>query len=146
LGPGFLLGIIATLYTWNKMNTSGELPMPETSNPTEILAALGFGLLYVIVLLCSAWMNDIAGSGGLYMVALVSGITDVDAVTLSSLRLFSLNTLNDTQLVTAISIAVISNMAFKFSVVSIGGKPLAKHVAIGFGAMAVGVALGLIFL
>jgi uncharacterized membrane protein (DUF4010 family) len=34
LGPGFLLGIIATLYTWNKMNTSGELPMPETSNPT----------------------------------------------------------------------------------------------------------------
>jgi uncharacterized membrane protein (DUF4010 family) len=92
-------------------------------------------------------MNDIAGSGGLYMVALVSGITDVDAVTLSSLRLFSLNTLNDTQLVTAISIAFISNMAFKFSVVvSIGGKPLAIHVAIGFGAMAVGVALGLIFL
>jgi uncharacterized membrane protein (DUF4010 family) len=135
------------LFNWNKLRSDGELPMPETSNPTEIHAALSFGLLYGVVLLCSAWLNDIAGSSGLYVVALISGITDVDPVALSSLRLFSLDKLGSSEAVTAIAIAFISNMAFKFGIVAfIGGKQLAKHVATGFAAIATGVALGLFFL
>jgi uncharacterized membrane protein (DUF4010 family) len=147
MGLGLLFGIISTLFNWNKLRSDGELPMPETSNPTEIHAALSFGLLYGVVLLCSAWLNDIAGSSGLYVVALISGITDVDPVALSSLRLFSLDKLGSSEAVTAIAIAFISNMAFKFGIVAfIGGKQLAKHVATGFAAIATGVALGLFFL
>ena len=89
-------------------------------------------------------MEDIAGSRGLYVVALVSGLTDVDAITLSSLRLFNIGQLNEQQTVTAISIAILSNLAFKFGMVAfIGGWQLAKHVAIGFGAIALGVLIGL---
>lgn len=144
---GLAFGLVATLLDWRKLSTAADLPMPSSSNPTEIHAALGFGLLYVVVLLCSAWLSDLAGSKGLYVVALVSGLTDVDAITLSSLRLFSLQKLSSEQAVTSISLAFISNMAFKFSLVfSIGGKELAKHVATGFGAMILGVAIGLFLL
>jgi len=89
-------------------------------------------------------MQDIAGSQGLYAVALVSGLTDVDPIALSSLRLFNLGQLSEHQTVTAIALAFISNIAFKFGiVVFIGGWHLARLVASGFVAMACGVLLGL---
>ncbi len=144
---GLLFGLAVTLLSWRKLQTSSELPLPQTANPTEIHAALGFGLLYAVVLLCSAWLSDIAGSSGLYVVAVISGLTDVDAITLSSLRLFSLAKLTGEQAVSAIAIAFISNMTFKFGMLAfIGGKALAKEVAGGFVAMAAGVAIGLLFL
>ena len=141
---GLLFGLIAALYSWRKMSKTTELYIPETSNPAELHTAIGFGLLYVVVLLGAAWMADIAGSQGLYAVALVSGLTDVDAITLSSLRLFNLGQLSEQQTVTAIALAFIANLAFKFGmVVFIGGWALARHVATGFVAMACGVLLGL---
>jgi uncharacterized membrane protein (DUF4010 family) len=144
LAGGFLFGLAVALYNWRKMSKATELYIPETSNPAELHTAIGFGLLYVAVLLGSAWMQDIAGSRGLYAVALVSGLTDVDAITLSSLRLFNLGQLSEHQTVTAIAIAFFSNIAFKFGmVVFIGGWKLATLVATGFGAMACGVLLGL---
>src|SRR3990170_2524194 len=144
LAGGLLFGLIVALYNWRKMTKTTELYIPETSNPAELHTAIGFGLLYVAVLLGSAWMKDIAGSQGLYAVALVSGLTDVDAITLSSLRLFNLGQLSEHQTVTAITIAFLANLAFKFGmVVFIGGWSLARHVATGFGAIALGVLVGL---
>jgi uncharacterized membrane protein (DUF4010 family) len=144
---GLLAGLIAAVYAWRKTIKGTELYVPETSNPAELHSAIGFGLLYVIVLLGSAWMADLAGSQGLYAVALVSGLTDVDAITLSSLRLFNLGQLSEQQTVTAITIAFLSNVAFKFGmVVFISGWALARQVAIGFGAIACGVLFGLLLL
>ncbi|MDD2915180.1 MAG: MgtC/SapB family protein [Gallionella sp.] len=144
LAGGLVFGLFVALYNWRKMDKATELYIPETSNPAELHTAIGFGLLFVVVLLVSAWMEDFAGSQGLYVVALVSGLTDVDAITLSSLRLFNLGQLSEHQTVTAIAIAFLANLAFKFGMVAfIGGKTLAKHVATGFGAIACGVLLGL---
>jgi len=144
LAGGLLLGLIVALYNWRKMSNATELYIPETSNPAELHTAIGFGLLYVVVLLGSAWMADLAGSQGLYAVALVSGLTDVDAITLSSLRLFNLGQLSEHQTVTAIALAVLSNLAFKFGmVVFIGGWNLARQVATGFAAIACGMLVGL---
>ena len=144
LAGGLVFGLMVALYNWRKMSKATELYIPETSNPAELHTAIGFGLLYVAVLLGAAWMADIAGSQGLYAVALASGLTDVDAITLSSLRLFNLGQLTEQQTVTAIALAVLANLAFKFGmVVFIGGWALARQVAIGFGAIACGVLLGL---
>jgi len=147
MGLGLLFGLAATLFNWKRLQNTGELPMPETSNPTEIHAALGFGALFVIVLFCAAWLTDIAGSGGLYIVAIVSGLTDVDAIALSSLRLFQMEKLSSEQAVISISLAFLANMFFKFGMAaSIGGIALAKHIAVGFIAIAAGVTLGLLLL
>ena len=144
LAGGFIFGLIVALYNWRKMRKTTELFIPEIANPAELHTAITFGLLYVAILLGSAWLHDMAGNRGLYAVALISGLTDVDAITLSSLRLFNLGQLSEHQTVTAIALAFISNIAFKFGmVVFIGGWKLARLVVTGFGAMVCGVLLGL---
>lgn len=147
IGFGLVFGLTALLFDWRKLHIFSDLPMPKTSNPTEIPTALSFGLLYAAVLFLAAWLLDIAGSGGLYTVAVISGLTDVDAITLSSLRLFELDKLSENQAITAIAIAFLSNMIFKFGIVAfLGGTTLAKHVAPGFAAMGVGVTIGLLII
>jgi uncharacterized membrane protein (DUF4010 family) len=99
------------------------------------------------VLLITAWMADVAGSQGLYAVAFVSGLTDVDAIVLSSLRLLSLGQLSEPQAVIAIAIGFLSNLLFKFGMVAfIGGWGLARQVAVGFAAISLGVLGGLLIL
>ncbi len=144
LSSGLLFGLMVAAYNWRKMNRQTELYVPQARNPAELHTAIGFGLLYVAVLLGSAWMKDIAGSHGLYIVAFVSGLTDVDAITLSSLRLFNLGQLNEHQTVTAITIAFIANLTFKFGMaLFLGGKHLARQVSVGFLAIACGMLIGL---
>jgi len=143
LSGGLILGLMVVLYNRRKMRDTTDLQIPATSNPAELHSALSFGLLYVVVLLVTAWMKDIAGSQGLYMVALLSGLTDVDAITLSSLRLFKLGQLTEYQTVTAIALAFVANLAFKFGMVYfIGGRELAKRIVGGFAAIACGILLG----
>lgn len=147
LGTGLAFGIVATLIGWRKLRSSADLPRPSSTNPAEISAALTFALIYAVVLLGSAWLADIAGSKGVYAVAAVSGLTDVDAITLSSLRLFGLDQLSSNIAVVSIAIAFISNMLLKFGMVFfIGGKRLALQVLSGFASMIAGVGLGLLLL
>lgn len=74
-------------------------------------------MLYAIVLFFSAWLSDIAGTGGLYIVAIVSRLTDVDVITLSSLRLYGLDKLEIMEAVTAITLGTIANLVFKLSLI-----------------------------
>jgi uncharacterized membrane protein (DUF4010 family) len=146
LGSGFLLGSGITAYWWYQLQQQSELPVPEIKNPTEIGTAAAFGLIYGIVLFSSAWLSDIAGSSGLYAVALISGLTDVDAITLSSLRLYELGKLETSETVTAISIGIISNIGFKLGLVFFFGRSLlAKQCITGMLATAIGIGLALLF-
>ena len=144
LGVGLVAGLFVVLLRWRTLTAAGNLPMPEVKNPTELRAALSFGLLYGAVLLLAAWLQDIAGSQGLYLVALASGLTDVDAITLSTLRLFNQQTLEAAPTVTAISLAVLSNLIFKSGlVIVIGGRTLARQVLPGLAAIGVGFIAGI---
>ncbi|MDO8333191.1 MAG: MgtC/SapB family protein [Nitrosomonas sp.] len=146
LGSGFLLGSGITAYWWYQLQQQSELPVPEIKNPTEIGTAAAFGLIYGVVLFSSAWLSDIAGSSGLYAVALISGLTDVDAITLSSLRLYELGKLGTSETVTAISIGIISNIGFKLGLVFFFGRSLlAKQCISGMLATATGIGLALLF-
>lgn len=145
LGSGFLLGSGVAAYWWYQLNQQNELPVPEIKNPTEIRTAVAFGLIYGAVLFFAAWLSDIAGSSGLYAVALVSGLTDVDAITLSSLRLYELGKLEATETVTAISLGILSNIGFKLGLIFfIGNSLLAKQCISGMFATAGGIGLALV--
>ena len=147
MGTGLAFGVIATLLGWKKLSSNADLPMPTSANPAEIPAALSFALIYVVVLLGAAWLSDVAGNRGLYAIAAISGLTDVDAITLSSLRLFDLEKLSGHHAATSIAIAFLTNMLLKFGLVFfIGGRSLARYVLPGFTAMCGGVALGLLLL
>lgn len=146
LGTGFVLGLGFTLYGWRTLTARASLPIPEVSNPTEIRVALTFGLVYGLILLAAAWLEDLIGNRGVYAVALASGLTDVDAITLSTLRLYTLGKLDANATVTTIALANLSNLAFKSGlIVVIGGGILARRVLPGLAAIALGLVMALIF-
>ena len=142
---GIVPGVAMALYGWRELSAAGELPMPEVKNPTELKTAVSFGLLYALVLLASAWLQDAAGNSGLYIVALVSGLTDADASVLSTLRMFNLDKVASGEAVIAVTLALMANLVFKIGLVlSIGGGKLARHALPGLLAIGGGMAAGLL--
>jgi len=67
---------------------SGEThTMPEPDNPAELTSAIVFGLLYGGIIFAVAAAKEMFGQQSLYLIAMISGLTDVDAITLSTGRL-----------------------------------------------------------
>ena len=142
LGVALLLGTLVAGICWRQFHRSGELPMPEIKNPTEIKTSLTFGFIYAVVLFLSALLSDKIGSVGLYGVALISGMTDVDAITLSSLQLFTQGKILSSQVVTAIVLALNANLLFKFGMVFVvGGTGMARQCFSGFVAVGLGASM-----
>jgi uncharacterized membrane protein (DUF4010 family) len=122
----------------------GKVHAPETHNPAQIGTALQFGALYALVLLASAWLSDLAGSRGLYVAALVSGLADLDAISLTALNLFAGERAAARVAVITIALAYVANVVFKLGVlawfnrrVALGTAwPLAASIAAGAAAIA----------
>jgi len=116
-------------------------------NPTNLLTALVFGAFYAAVLILGAWLSDAVGARGLYVLAAVSGLTDVDAITLSSLRLFSTGALERPVAVAAIVIGVGANLLLKSIIVFVvGGRRIGSETALAFLPSLLALAGGLVLL
>ena len=139
---GLVVGALGAVYGVRRLRPQGEMPALAMGNPTELRTALGFGLMYAMVLLAAAWLSDWLGTRGLYAVALVSGLTDVDAITLTSLRLHNLDKLPVAGVVNVVTLATLANLAFK-SVLAmvIGGWQMARHATAGMGAIGLGLVI-----
>lgn len=59
----------------------------EIANPVELGMALKFGALLAVVIVAARYFQDWFGTAGVYAVAALSGVTDVDAVTISMARM-----------------------------------------------------------
>jgi len=120
---------------WSRVRGE-ELAVHETKNPAELKSAIAFGLIYGIVLLAVSAGKHYFGSEGVYLVSFVSGLTDVDAITLSSARLSDQGVLGPMQARTAILLAIMANLIFKLALVRvIGTARMARWTALGFGAI-----------
>ncbi len=141
---GLTVGWLITWYMHRHLQTPGNLPVPAVENPTEVKTAISFSLIYAIVLTVSAWLADHVGPMGMYAVALVSGLTDVDAITLSSLRMFHQGAIDEHVAVIAITLAVIANLFFKAGIMLVlGGSVLARKCLPAFLAVMLGLLAGL---
>ena len=129
-------------FAWRRTMRE-PVTLPEPKNPAELRSALMFGLVFAIVLLAVAAAQVHLGDRGIYIAAALSGLTDVDAITLSTARLSEGGSLEAPVVWHSIVIAVIANLVFKAAVVrTIGGPELGRRVALQLGALiAVGAAL-----
>lgn len=153
LGGGLLAGFIHLAYLWRELgkNTAGPHPQnrrnaPELiiTNPAEIGPALTFGALYGVILLAAAWLTHNASAQGIYVLAGVSGLTDLDAIALSSLRLANLGSIDANTVLTVLLVALCANMLFKGSLAwSIGHTALIRRVGPGYLFIAAGLGAGL---
>jgi len=81
-----LLTIVPALVMWFRVRRDSA-PMPEQKNPTQLKSAVVFGLMYAAVLLALAAAKTYWNGHGLYVVAFLSGLTEVDSLTLSTARM-----------------------------------------------------------
>jgi uncharacterized membrane protein (DUF4010 family) len=117
----------------------GDTKLPEPDSPAELKPALIFGALYALILLTVAAAKHYFGNSGLYVVAVISGLTDVDAITLSTARLVSGQQLDTTMGWRIMLIATLSNLAFKAGAVAVlGSGRLFMIVGILFSIAAAG--------
>lgn len=127
--PAMLLAAWTIVAHWKKSAAPGEPRADEYQNPADLFTAMLFGAGYALMLVLAAWLSDTVGTGGVYGLAVVSGLTDVDAITLSSLRLFSLGPLPLQATMTAIALGVAANLAMKAVLVAVIGGPALRRVA-----------------
>lgn len=99
-----------------------EPPSAAGGDPAELKSALAFAVLYAVVLLAVAWARDHLGARGLYAVSVVSGLTDIDAITLSVSRLFASGSLPAPDAWRLIVVAALSNLCFKGGVAALLGS------------------------
>lgn len=119
---------------------------PDHENPAELRGALIFAAMYGTVILVVAAAKHYFGDAGLYVAAGLSGLTDMDAITLSSTRLAERGRLEPETVWRALMLASVSNLAFKTWVVwGLGGRRLAGRLAIWFGIIALASGAVLVF-
>ncbi|MFN9478471.1 MAG: MgtC/SapB family protein [Betaproteobacteria bacterium] len=138
--PALLLAAPPILARWKAARG-----VPDTGdgyrNPTNLGTALAFGAGYALVLVIAAWVAERVGTAGVSGLAAASGLTDVDAITLSLLRLFSTGELIAPVAATAIALAVGSNLLLKTALVfAVGGRKAGVATALAFAAPLAGLA------
>ena len=84
--------------------------MPAQDNPSELKAAIVFGMMYAGVLMALAVAKSCLGNQGLYAVAGLSGLTEMDAITLSTARLSLVDSTVAAEGWRLIVLAVMANM------------------------------------
>jgi uncharacterized membrane protein (DUF4010 family) len=96
LAPGLVFAGAASLAaTWLILRHARRLQEENAkkasalvlTNPFELATVLKFGVLLAVVMLLAEGLTRLFGAGGAYALAAVSGIADVDALTLSMTRL-----------------------------------------------------------
>lgn len=135
-----MLGVCAAVSAAAWFFGREDAPEPqEQENPAELKPAIVFGLLYAGVLLAVAFARDRFGAAGLYTVATISGLTDVDAITLSTSRLVNGGGLAPETGWRAILIAAMSNLVFKAGIVAfLGSRRMLWRIAVLFGVVLAG--------
>jgi uncharacterized membrane protein (DUF4010 family) len=150
LGPPLatMLAIMAAIsyLEWRRRSRS-VAPPAEPEPPSDIKAAIGFALLYAAVLFGVAVTREHFGTRALYGVAAMSGLTDMDAITLSTAQLVRAGRIETETGWRLILVGGLANLAFKAGAVAVlGHRHLFRRVSRAFAiAILGGIALILIW-
>lgn len=134
---------------WRQRGGVAEAPAAEAPAgvpPFDLATALGFGAFLGLMAVLSEAAKQWLGASGLFGLGLVSGLVDVDAITIAMARMGAQGALALPVAATVIGLALLSNMVVKVGLAwTTGGAALGRRVAAGnvaaLGAAAVVLAL-----
>jgi len=140
------LSLVPSLILWRRVRREPS-QLPEQVNPTQLKSAVMFGLMYTLVLAALAAAKQYVSPQAVYAVAALSGLTDMDAITLSTARMFKAG---DPLIVgegwRLIVVAALSNLVFKAGMVGLlGDRRLLRYIALLFSLPVAGGILLLAF-
>jgi len=106
-------GALAALLSWKKGPAAPrDAPPALAPNPLQLTTALIFAALFVLVSVVSNWAQGHLGHEGVYGLAAILGLTDIDPFVLS-LTQGSVHALSSLNIAVAVLIAAASNDALK---------------------------------
>jgi len=149
-----LAGPLATMAGWMVLITGAMLlagrgrhtEAPVEGRAAELKVAIVFGVLYAAILFAVAAAREHFGQAGMYSVAAVSGLTDMDAITLSTAQLVEAGRVHADTGWRMILTAAMSNLVFKAGAVALlGSRAMLKRVALVFALSLAGGAAILVF-
>ena len=126
------LGGAAVMRLQDRGDDDSKTDLDEVANPLNLGAAVSFGALLALVLLVVHYFEAWFGTAGVHAASALSGVTDVDAITISVARLAG-DDLSITGAAVAIFLAVAVNTVVK------------AGIAIGMGGKAVGLRVGSVY-
>ena len=138
MGAAMVVGAVVLLAASLLRLRSASLPdaagpAADTTDPFDLSSALGFGLLLGVLALLTRSAQQWLGDAGLYAMALLSGLLDVDAILLTVMHMNGRAVLDNPQATIAAGLAVASNMVMKALFCWFGGSPaLGRRVSTGF--------------
>ena len=137
----FLVGLIVSFVFSKKSSKKSKSKEVEFKQPFAIVPALKFGLFFLFILFVSKIAQLSFGSLGIYATSLLSGLADVDAITLSMSNLSRAGGISNAVASMAILLALFSNMFVKSCMAwFFGSKRFGKFV---FGAFVLIVLCGI---
>ncbi len=136
---------VVALIRWKRLGPADQ-PLPAARgesgsephrNPTELKLALGFAVIYSVVLLLTAAAKQYWGNRELFLIAGVSGLVDVDAITVSTSQLVKAGKLAAGEGSKMVVLALVVNTIFKAGVSGfLAGRRLFGSVFLPLGVAA----------
>ncbi|CDT90708.1 DUF4010 domain-containing protein [Vibrio antiquarius] len=120
---------IPAWWIWRRSEVEQIEQSNKQTNPLALQSALFFGLVLALIMLLAHALSDWFGNAGVLILSALSGITDVDAISLTLGRQ-STQTLSVTTAALGILIAASVNTIVKMGmVIAIGDKKLWRRIA-----------------
>lgn len=134
----FLLSAAPAMVHWWVLPEEGTI-YAEQKSPADLRTGVVFAFLYAVVLWLMAAAKDYAGITSLFTIASLSGLTDLDAITLSTSRLVGEGRIETTEGWRLVIVAIVSNLIFRTVMgASLGGRRLAWRLTAIFAPAVVG--------
>ena len=130
-----LVGLAWVFFITRKIKQKMVSPPLQVGNPINILNALFFGVLFTGISVLVFYADKFFGTSGLYLSGVLSGISDVDAISISMARYAQENNqLNIAVIV--IVLAMLSNTIVKAVIaMTKGTNEVRKTISYGFGSV-----------
>jgi uncharacterized membrane protein (DUF4010 family) len=130
LGIMGILGYLTAFIIYLRRDRHEAKPKEiKFKQPFSTSSAFKFGLFFVLIVFVAKVAQIIAGSTGIYFAALLSGLADVDAITLTMSSLSAAGQVAEKVAVTAIILAVSMNTLVKSGIAwTLGERKFARNI------------------
>ncbi len=141
-------GFIFCFFVWKK---SGKEKSPGDKseevthrNPFNIMPALKFGLIFAAIVFIARIAEVLVGDSGIYLISVLTGLSDVDPITLTMSQISRDDPSKLAQATVAITLAAFANTLLKAGLAwFLGSKKFRRTILLGFGVIITAGVLGL---
>ncbi len=118
----------SAVWFWLRGKQDVTPDTPPLHNPFELKPALQFGVLLAAIVLLAEAFRVWFGDAGIYALAAISGLTDVDAITLSLARMARVDLTHEVAVRGIVLAAMVNTLAKGVLVAAIAGRGMGLRV------------------